>query len=452
MKAALFRVLTGLVAALALASPSAGYPQETGPYTQPELEQMVAPIALYPDKLLGQILMASTYPLEVVEASRWVQKPYNADLSGGELAEALQSKDWDPSVKSLVPFPEILQMMDEHLRWTQQLGDAFLAQEANVMDAIQRLRERAYEEGTLRSTPQQKVIFDGTKIIIVEADPEIIYIPYYDPVIVYGVWPYPAYPPYDIIIYPAYHRPLGSRIYFSVGFRIVFPLWGWDHCDWHHHRIRIDYDRFNAINSTVLLRFGRPRVTSSIWEHNPYHRRSVPYRDERSRERFTKRRAASPEIRRDYRGFEQAPSVSPRIETPRPRSTDERRTEPRFTPRPSQRPGSASKPATIPKRPPQLGSPAPRAITPPSRQVPQIVRPRVPSRPSRPVQERPTQRITPPAFGHIDQGREVRRDSERGRASRSSPRPSFRGLPGQGQKSGEQRKQYPDRSGDRDVR
>ncbi len=266
MKAVAFRVLTCLVAALALTLPSAVYPQDTEPYSQPELEQLVAPIALYPDKLLGQILMASTYPLEVVEASRWVQKPYNSDLTGDELADALQSQDWAPSVKSLVPFPDVLQMMDEHLRWTQQLGDAFLAQEADVMDAIQRLRARAFEEGTLRSTSQQKVIVDGKTIIIVEANPEVIYIPYYDPWIVYGVWPYPAYPPYYIIIYPAYPRPLRSRIYFSISFRVVYPLWGWDHCDWHRHRIRIDYKRFNAINRSVLRRFGRQRVTSSVWE------------------------------------------------------------------------------------------------------------------------------------------------------------------------------------------
>jgi len=453
MKAVLVRLLAGLVTAIILALPTTGYPQNSGPYSDPELEQLVAPIALYPDKLLGQVLMASTYPLEVVEASRWIQKPYNANLGGNALAEALQPQDWAPSVKSLVPFPDILKMMDENLRWTQQLGDAFLAQEADVMDAIQRLRERAYEEGNLRSTPQQRVIVDGKTIDIVEADPEIIYVPYYDPVIVYGVWPYPAYPPYTIFVYSTYGRPLGSWIHFSVGFRIVFPLWGWDHCDWHHHRIRIDHARFNTINRSLLSRYGHPRVTSSTWVHNAFHRRSVPYRDERSRERFTQHRTESSETRRDYRGFAREPVVSPVITSPQQQGTRERRTEPRFAPHPTQQPGSRPpRPASVPKQPPQIERPSRETRTSPQRQIPRFGRPSTPSRPTSPAPARPIQRQTPPAFGHIDQGRAVRRDAERGRASRNSAGRPFRAIPDLTPNSGGQRKKYPDRSGDRDAR
>src|SRR5262249_33294627 len=136
----------------------------------------------------------ATYPLEVVQATRWVAVPYNATLRGDQLADALASMDWDPSVKSLVPFPQLLQMMNNNIDWMQQLGDAFLAQQADVMDSVQRLRQEALNNGTLRSTQQQLVSTDGPYIVIVPAQPEVVYLPVYDPRIVYGPWPYPAYP------------------------------------------------------------------------------------------------------------------------------------------------------------------------------------------------------------------------------------------------------------------
>ncbi len=466
MKAAMVRILAGLVAAFMLTLPTTGYPQESGPFTQPQLEQLVAPIALYPDQLLGQILMAATYPLEVVEAARWLQKSQNAELSGDELADALQSQDWAPSVKSLVPLPDVLRMMDEYLQWTEQLGDAFLAQEAEVMDAVQRLRARALDEGSLYSTPQQKVIQDGQMILIVQTDPDFIYLPYYDPVIVYGIWPYPAYPPYDIIIFPAYHRPLRSRVYFSVAIRIVFPLWGWGHCDWHRHRIRIDYDRYNAINRHVLLRHQRPRVTSSTWQHDPFHRRSVPYRDERSRKRFTRHRdQGSPETRRSFRGFDHLPEVSPVVPAPPSPGSRERRSERRIAPQRSPQPGRPSKSAPVPRQPsvsapsvtpsPRIIRPTPKPATSPPRQVPRI---RPPATPSHPAQVPPSLRRTPPAFGEIDQGRGVRRDAERGRSSRKFARPPASTAPLQAPRSGkpgteyQDRKEYQDRNGGRDAR
>jgi hypothetical protein len=140
--------------------------------------------------------MASTYPLEVVEAARWVEDPNNARLKGDQLAAALQGKDWDPSVKSLAPFPQILRMMDDRLDWMQKLGDAFLAQQNEVMDSVQRLRRQAEEAGTLQSSPQQTVTTQDQTITVEPANPNVVYVPIYDPTVVYGAWPYPDYPPY----------------------------------------------------------------------------------------------------------------------------------------------------------------------------------------------------------------------------------------------------------------
>jgi hypothetical protein len=186
-----------------------------------ELDQLVAPIALYPDSLLAQVLMASTYPLEIVSAARWIKA--NPKLKAKALDDALQTQTWDPSVKSLAVFPEVLTMMNEKLDWTQKLGGAFLAQQTDVMQAIQRLRSKAQAQGNLKTTQEQKVIIEQppvgptaqeqgvvveqpavsqTTIIRVEpANPQVVYVPIYNPTVVYGAWPYPAYPPY------AYYPP-----------------------------------------------------------------------------------------------------------------------------------------------------------------------------------------------------------------------------------------------------
>jgi hypothetical protein len=164
-----------------------------------EIEQLVAPIALYPDELVSQILMASTYPLEVVQADRWAKA--NKTLKGDALTKALEAQSWDPSVKSLVNFPQVLAMMSEKLDVTQKLGDAFLAQQKDVMDAIQRLRAKAQAQGNLKTTKEQTVIVEQpaaqTTVIKIEpANPQVVYVPTYNPTVVYGAWPYPAYPPY----------------------------------------------------------------------------------------------------------------------------------------------------------------------------------------------------------------------------------------------------------------
>ena len=202
MKASLIGLIMVILALAAIAPASLDAqasvpPAQSAPiYTAAQLDQLLAPVALHPDQLLGQILMASTYPLEVVEAARWVEDPNNARLKGDQLAAALQGKDWDPSVKSLAPFPQILRMMDDRLDWMQKLGDAFLAQQNEVMDSVQRLRRQAEEAGTLQSSPQQTVTTQDQTITVEPANPNVVYVPVYDPTVVYGAWPYPDYPPY----------------------------------------------------------------------------------------------------------------------------------------------------------------------------------------------------------------------------------------------------------------
>jgi len=181
-----------------------GTPQATdpAPFNPQQLEQLVAPIALYPDDLLSQVLMASTYPLEVVQAARWANQ--NSGLTGKALEDAMARQKWDASVKGLVAVPQTLQMMTDKLDWTQQLGDAFLADQSAVLDAVQRLRQRAEGAGNLKTSPQQKVVKltqpgpsgqPVERIIVERADPQTLSVPVYDPGVAYGAWPYPDYPP-----------------------------------------------------------------------------------------------------------------------------------------------------------------------------------------------------------------------------------------------------------------
>src|SRR5579864_2006027 len=253
-------------------------------FSPQQLDQLLAPIALYPDQLLGQILMASTYPLEVVEAARWLQDPRNAVLRGDQLAEALDQKDWDPSVKALVPFPRILQMMSQQLEWTESLGNAFLAQQDQVMDAVQSLRREAEVAGHLRTTPQQVVQNDNGVIVIAPAIPDEVYVPYYDPNAVYGTWAYVDYPPYYFPPPPGFIE--GPGIFFGVGFPIVTAFWGWDDFDWHRHYLRIDPDRFNRIDRFASDRDHDLAATGRTWHHDAFHRRGVAYVAPQLQQRF----------------------------------------------------------------------------------------------------------------------------------------------------------------------
>ncbi len=271
------------------------------PLAAEQLERLVAPIALYPDPVVAQILMAASYPLEIVEADRWRQIPANAALKGDALTAALQQQSWDPSIKSLVPFPQVLHMMDSNLDWTEQLGDAFLAQQADVMDAIQRLRQRAQAANSLGSTPQQTVLTEDQEIMIEPANPEIVYVPAYNPWCVYGAWLYPDYPPFYFDPWAGYCVPADYLIAFGTGF-YPFGFWGWGYFDWRHHTIRIDHDRFQRFHTGH-------EPPGGIWQHDPAHRHGVPYRDPATAARFLGPAGAA----RGFRGFAPAPAVTPSV-------------------------------------------------------------------------------------------------------------------------------------------
>jgi hypothetical protein len=221
--------------------------------TPEQLQQLVAPIALYPDSLVAQILAASTFPEQVVEADRWVQA--HPDLKGDALGQAVDQQPWDPSVKALTAFPSVLGRMDKNLSWTSSIGDAFYNQEQDVMDAVQEMRQRAQEAGNLKTTPQQTVTAQGSTIIIEPASPEVVYVPAYDPWLVYGgpVEAWPEWYEYPGISYgePYLSFGVGSGIGYYGGYG-----WGWHHwgSDWHHRSVTYDHDRYHSRSRTFYNR------------------------------------------------------------------------------------------------------------------------------------------------------------------------------------------------------
>jgi hypothetical protein len=293
--------------------------QESGEVDQPyrfskeELTQMLAPIALYPDALTAQILMASTYPLEVVEADRW--RSQNSRLSEGELDSALQDKPWDPSIKSLCHFPQILSSMSEKLDQTRKLGDAFLGQEKEVMATVQELRRKAQEQGHLNNTAEQKVIVEPEDIRIEPVNPEVVYVPVYDPAYVYGPWWYPAYPPYYWYYPPGFYSE--GFISFSPGIYLGFDLFSWVWFDWRAHRIHTDIDRTDRFHRHDFDRRGQ---AGQFWRHNPEHRRGVAYRDTRTSTRFGSRPPRVTPSSQERRGYPQQIDRlqrTPQVTTPR---------------------------------------------------------------------------------------------------------------------------------------
>lgn len=292
--------LGGIFLALLLLLPVASAREADGDFSREELTQMLAPVALYPDALLSQVLMAATYPLEVVEADRWLKK--NPLLKGDNLDEALRDQDWDASVKALCHVPAVLALMSERLDETSRLGDAFLGQEQEVMETIQDLRARAIREGNLRSDERQRVTVGDEGIIVIESvDPQTVYVPYYDTRSVYGSWWYPAWPPW-------YWGPgrvvVGGGINFwpevYVGFGFGFGYWS--HFDWHRRTIVIDHHR--------RPHFFRPDYKweehRGSWRHDPRHRRGAIYRNRPTAERFgqpparveqAERQSTRPEVR-----------------------------------------------------------------------------------------------------------------------------------------------------------
>jgi hypothetical protein len=357
------RVVASLLVAIMLA-PLPAIPQEASQGFKPEeLDQLVAPIALHPDPLLAQILMASTYPLEIVQAARFVKD--NAGLKGDQLNEALKQYTWDDSVKSLVFFPQVLTMLNDKLDWLQKLGDAFLGQQQELMAAVQRLRARARDAGQLKDTKEQKVIVEPasaqaaapptgappppppppgtapqappaagaqlapttvqvqpsqTVIRIEPADPQVVYVPSYNPTVVYGAWPYPAYPPY--YPYPPGYFAAGAFA-FGAGLAVGGALWG--DCDWDGGDVNINNSNANNFTNNVNNRDeARNRVEQRSgtggpgtrgenrgqWKHNPEHRKGVQYRDSATQQRFNKSGPANAQSREAFRGRTQGSDVS----------------------------------------------------------------------------------------------------------------------------------------------
>lgn len=271
-------------------------------FTQGELEQMLAPIALYPDSVLTHILIASTYPLEVIEANRWVTK--NPDIAAADALAAVETEEWDPSVKALIPFPRILERLSDDLKWTQKLGDAFLQDEERVLASIQALRQRADQAGNLDKMENMVITREDKNIIIQPVEREVIYVPYYDTRVVYGTWHYSDYQPiYWDWSWHQHHHHYGYHYrphhgLFSWHFAThVSSHYYWSAFNWHnHHVIVVDHHNYNS-------RRYRHREhiiadsNSRRWTHNPKHRRGVAYRTPHMSERFNSIRPSVNETR-----------------------------------------------------------------------------------------------------------------------------------------------------------
>lgn len=290
--------------ATASAPPGSAAGLADGSFPADQLEQLVAPIALYPDSLLTQILMAATYPLEIVQADRFVKQ--NPDLKDDALDAALKEQDWDPSVKSLCAFPDVLKQMSENLDWTQDMGDAFLAQKNELMDTVQRMRGKAYDAGNLRTTEQQVVTQQPDKIIVIESsDPEVIYVPSYSPTVVYAGWSYPTY------YYPPFYYPPPAGygfVSFSFGVLVGGAIWGNCGWGWGHTDIDIDIDRYNDFNRNTNINADRDRIQNtgrdgkSTWQHDASHRKGVNYRSEQVAQRHGAAAGSSRVTREQARG------------------------------------------------------------------------------------------------------------------------------------------------------
>ena len=257
-----------------------------------QLDSLVAPIALYPDPLLAQVLAASTYPLELIQLQQWLAK--NQALKDKSLAEAVAKQPWDPSIQALAALPDVVKRLADDIQWTTDLGNAFLAQQGDVMDAVQRMRKKADSNGNLKSTEQQRVetkVVENKSVIVIEpAKPEVVYVPSYDPVVVYGppVYPYP----------PIYYPPAG---YYAAGMAISFGIgvamgaawggggWGWG-CGWGNNNVYVNHNnnfvRNSNINGGNRNNIGGGNRGNGNWTHNPQHRGGAPYRDRATADRF----------------------------------------------------------------------------------------------------------------------------------------------------------------------
>ena len=265
-----------------------------------QLDSLVAPIALYPDPMLAQVLAASTYPLEVVQLQQWLQR--NPTLKDKALADAAMKQPWDPSVQALAGLPDVVKRLADDVQWTTDLGNAFLAQQSDVMDAVQRMRKKAQDKGTLKSSEQVKVetqVIETKEVVVIQqANPQVVYVPSYNPVVVWGppVYPYYPYPP--IYYPPPGYYAAGVAVAWGAGFAMGAFWggggWGWN-CGWGGNDIDIDIDNNfnrNSNRNTNINRGDRNQVNpnrggaGNKWQHNPQHRGGTPYSDRSTANRF----------------------------------------------------------------------------------------------------------------------------------------------------------------------
>lgn len=262
--------LAGAPLFVGLTMPSSVYAQSAAKMSNQQLDSLTAPIALYPDALLAQVLMAATFPQDVQAAAAWSKA--NSKLQGDDAVKAVASEPWDPSVQSLVAFPQVLATMASKPDWVSQLGNAFLAQPNDVMDSVQHLRKQAQVAGNLKTSSQQKVVVEQSTIQIVPANPQVVYVPTYNPTVVYGTWPYPAYPPVYVPPPPGYAIATGfaTGLAFGAGVAVANSLWGG--FNWNTHDVNINVNHYNNINVNNQI-----NVNSSTtnWNRNTNVNRNV---------------------------------------------------------------------------------------------------------------------------------------------------------------------------------
>jgi len=273
-----------------------------------ELDSLLAPVALYPDSLLSQLLMAATYPLDVVAENQWLQQ--NPGLEGNALDGALEGKDWDMSVKSLAFFPQVLTMMDDKLDWTTRVGDAFVNQEDDVLDAIQRLRSKARAAGNLETNPEQKITSQESKIRIEPVDSQVVYVPVYNPVVIYGPWWIPAHPPYVVVPNGYVAGPWG--IAFTDGYFAGSVLYGG--FDWWGGEVVIQDNGFVRKHD----KHDRHHEVNRVWRHDADHARAA--RENAARRASGKsagleagradRASGAGDLSRDFRGYDRSSQKS----------------------------------------------------------------------------------------------------------------------------------------------
>ncbi|APR35533.1 DUF3300 domain-containing protein [Paraburkholderia sp. SOS3] len=253
-------LMTGIAG---MAISGAALAQTAAKISNQQLDSLTAPIALYPDALLAQVLMAATFPQQIQDAAQWSKA--NSQEHGDNAVKAVASEPWDPSVQSLVAFPQVLATMASKPDWVTQLGNAFLAQPNDVMDSVQRLRKQAQQAGNLKTTEQQKVIVEQSTIQIVPANPQVVYVPTYNPTVVYGAWPYPAYPPVYVPPPPGYAIATGfaTGLAFGAGVAVANSLWGG--FNWNNHDVNINVNRYNNINVNNRI---NANTTTANWNRN----------------------------------------------------------------------------------------------------------------------------------------------------------------------------------------